>query len=124
MHICTTLSGSLQPLPTEHAVRDKRGTGVQPLHIDAVHRPECPSDRAPPFPLDFEGPQPVAGSDHQIDLGLRAGTPEIEIARPAERCVPLRRFGNDPVLPQGPLSLIHISEPTRLRRISYAVFCL
>src|SRR5660397_76862 len=24
----------------------------------------------------------------------------------------------------GPLSLIHISEPTRLRRISYAVFCL
>src|SRR5660398_311553 len=23
-----------------------------------------------------------------------------------------------------PLSLIHISEPTRLRRISYAVFCL
>src|SRR5660397_180442 len=33
------------------------------------------------------------------------------------------------VIPQisvilGPLSLIHISEPTRLRRISYAVFCL
>src|SRR5660397_221428 len=25
---------------------------------------------------------------------------------------------------QGTLSLIHISEPTRLRRISYAVFCL
>ena len=24
----------------------------------------------------------------------------------------------------GKLSLIHISEPTRLRRISYAVFCL
>ena len=24
----------------------------------------------------------------------------------------------------GDLSLIHISEPTRLRRISYAVFCL
>src|SRR5660397_272897 len=27
-------------------------------------------------------------------------------------------------LPGGLLSLIHISEPTRLRRISYAVFCL
>src|SRR5660397_274718 len=26
--------------------------------------------------------------------------------------------------PQHGLSLIHISEPTRLRRISYAVFCL
>src|SRR5660398_96363 len=26
--------------------------------------------------------------------------------------------------PDAPLSLIHISEPTRLRRISYAVFCL
>src|SRR5660398_203776 len=33
-----------------------------------------------------------------------------------------------PTAPRGPrvirLSLIHISEPTRLRRISYAVFCL
>ena len=33
---------------------------------------------------------------------------------------------NDPVLviKNEGLSLIHISEPTRLRRISYAVFCL
>ena len=30
-------------------------------------------------------------------------------------------FGN---MEKGNLSLIHISEPTRLRRISYAVFCL
>src|SRR5660397_279662 len=29
-----------------------------------------------------------------------------------------------PLLPVLELSLIHISEPTRLRRISYAVFCL
>ena len=28
------------------------------------------------------------------------------------------------LLQGGDLSLIHISEPTRLRRISYAVFCL
>src|SRR5660397_191848 len=33
--------------------------------------------------------------------------------------------GDTPLLRQnGVLSLIHISEPTRLRRISYAVFCL
>src|SRR5660397_129475 len=36
-------------------------------------------------------------------------------------------FGNPAGCHHGPvsgLSLIHISEPTRLRRISYAVFCL
>src|SRR5660397_259331 len=32
------------------------------------------------------------------------------------------KFGNQLILTY--LSLIHISEPTRLRRISYAVFCL
>ena len=32
-------------------------------------------------------------------------------------------FG-DKIIPEQSLSLIHISEPTRLRRISYAVFCL
>src|SRR5660397_257181 len=34
----------------------------------------------------------------------------------------VQRLGVDPLLLY--LSLIHISEPTRLRRISYAVFCL
>src|SRR5660398_210253 len=33
-------------------------------------------------------------------------------------------YGNDSVRQHPRLSLIHISEPTRLRRISYAVFCL
>src|SRR5660398_307319 len=34
------------------------------------------------------------------------------------------RSGARPFTPTVALSLIHISEPTRLRRISYAVFCL
>ena len=33
-------------------------------------------------------------------------------------------FGSYMILSAIPLSLIHISETTRLRRISYAVFCL
>jgi len=36
----------------------------------------------------------------------------------------LERIGAEPGLTVYTLSLIHISEPTRLRRISYAVFCL
>src|SRR5660398_223962 len=36
----------------------------------------------------------------------------------------LLRFVFECVLEPHRLSLIHISEPTRLRRISYAVFCL
>eukprot|EP00658_Telonema_sp_P-2_P014701 TRINITY_DN15601_c0_g1_i1.p1 TRINITY_DN15601_c0_g1~~TRINITY_DN15601_c0_g1_i1.p1 ORF type:complete len:145 (-),score=4.99 TRINITY_DN15601_c0_g1_i1:1-435(-) len=40
------------------------------------------------------------------------------VGRPVQRCIPIvRRTGRI-------LSLIHISEPTRLLSISYAVFCL
>src|SRR5450759_5850715 len=44
---------------------------------------------------------------------------------PALRVVQLLTAGCETVLPAVPvLSLIHISEPTRLGMISYAVFCL
>ena len=43
--------------------------------------------------------------------------PEVELLAPGAR---FSACGKAPAS----LSLIHISEPTRLRRISYAVFCL
>src|SRR5660398_5098 len=47
---------------------------------------------------------------------------------PSEKCKEKCKTNDVTILPRrGPqpgLSLIHISEPTRLRRISYAVFCL
>src|SRR5660397_224211 len=50
----------------------------------------------------------------------------IRASSPSRNLAPRRRNGQDPGGPTylALLSLIHISEPTRLRRISYAVFCL
>src|SRR5660398_178369 len=45
-------------------------------------------------------------------------------ATPLPTWIPYQREPEDRSSPFMWLSLIHISEPTRLRRISYAVFCL
>src|SRR5428012_842 len=49
-----------------------------------------------------------------LSLGVLAGLPGAALAQ----------AGHDAHHPGTPLSLIHISEPTRLGMISYAVFCL
>src|SRR5450756_1232698 len=54
-------------------------------------------------------------------------SPEFEIVRPAAFFARLGRdskVGFGEAYMAGDLSLIHISEPTRLGMISYAVFCL
>src|SRR5678815_5920635 len=53
---------------------------------------------------------------------LRASHPERLITHAVKGMVPKNRLGR--VLLTKLLSLIHISEPTRLLSISYAVFCL
>src|SRR5665809_165672 len=58
--------------------------------------------------------QPVRGS-----RGLRGRRRQLQPRRPRRRGGAGDHGGAAPAL-----SLIHISEPTRLRRISYAVFCL
>src|SRR5660397_284183 len=80
-------------------------------------------------------PQPGA-LEQRIDLACRGGTPTWTTRRNTlrlwERSHVLRIWVAGAFFmwihgrgPQGIcLSLIHISEPTRLRRISYAVFCL
>src|SRR5665809_137740 len=79
---------------------------------------------------------PAERPDHHGDRGDRvraAGQPGRRHARrPGRHAIPPTRGPHRPgsltVDPTGRmvegLSLIHISEPTRLRRISYAVFCL
>ena len=48
---------------------------------------------------------------------------KIQVERLEDRTIRLD-FGDDEAWPVLELSLIHISEPTRLGMISYAVFCL
>src|SRR5678815_4182578 len=56
-------------------------------------------------------------------LGFKAGTPvPIEEVEPVESIV--KRFSTGAMSYGSILSLIHISEPTRLLSNSYAVFCL
>src|SRR5660397_279298 len=75
----------------------------------------------------------IAGVKNVSDL--RVGDTLTLVDRPAEKplpgykeAVPMVFCGLFPIdgddYPVLKLSLIHISEPTRLRRISYAVFCL
>src|SRR5660398_269876 len=67
---------------------------------------------------------PSASSPPQPATTLAPGTNTTIKITPSHTCLHL--FKIIPPLYQVPerLSLIHISEPTRLRRISYAVFCL
>src|SRR5674536_399002 len=71
--------------------------------------------------LEFEGPEVVIYTD---DPRAFADNGEIikKLARELRKRIVVRP---DPrVLADPELSLIHISEPTRLLSISYAVFCL
>src|SRR5660398_308485 len=93
------------------------------------------------------GPESTGGRVTTIQNGkvYGASVPVIEAGAPIAcdhteggQCVPdtyahrpAERYGHPPgrgdaesYRSGGSLSLIHISEPTRLRRISYAVFCL
>src|SRR5660398_317374 len=67
-------------------------------------------------------PHQAAASAFRTSSLIRSRSPSSP--RPSLSRRKIRRRISVPIL-QGPhLSLIHISEPTRLRRISYAVFCL
>src|SRR5660398_146630 len=57
----------------------------------------------------------VKGGDYLVDQDAA----EILCAEAVDAVLDLEKMG----LPFNRLPLIHISEPTRLRRISYAVFC-
>src|SRR5678815_811737 len=52
------------------------------------------------------------------------GTNDTKENRATVRCVPIELEPVHQLCPEQVLSLIHISEPTRLLSISYAVFCL
>ena len=53
-----------------------------------------------------------------------AGASEHEDTTAQDALAETAKQLNNPISSVWNLSLIHISEPTRLRRISYAVFCL
>src|SRR5678816_4962418 len=62
-------------------------------------------------------PDEIAQGDvaDRFESVSRTSAPDPPVAAPVER---------EPTVDRGNLSLIHISEPTRLLSISYAVFCL
>src|SRR5450756_1306527 len=81
------------------------------------------------------GPETLADLVAELGPHARATTPTeaAEVAEIAVVTIPLRAIGTVPVESlagkividtNNYLSLIHISEPTRLGMISYAVFCL
>src|SRR5660398_319190 len=100
-----------------------------------------PETQAPQRPADVSGQHPLV---HPVDLpphvsegqkGRRSQGPETGLLflQPRGHAVPALPALRHPEGSQSshrllhiehPLSLIHISEPTRLRRISYAVICL
>src|SRR5660398_163184 len=95
--------------------------------------------RSPPVQVECSYPVPpirlyevLTDLDFLIARNERyggVGTPTVEQTGDALVVTTVRRIPLEhaPAVAHrflGDLSLIHISEPTRLRRISYAVFCL
>src|SRR5660398_44204 len=94
----------------------RRSGSVTPTGPRGTHRLTVPADRAGER-LDRYLPEAIPGISRARGQRLiEEGNVRLagEIVRPSTRLK-----GGEPML-----SLIHISEPTRLRRISYAVFCL
>src|SRR5450756_2006752 len=90
-------------------------------------RARTPAKRSSPVPADVQRVTQLAG-EGALPLGATAGEPELldeesgQAGGVIEReAVLVRNVG---IGHKGELSLIHISEPTRLGMISYAVFCL
>src|SRR5450756_3054572 len=69
----------------------------------------CGFDR----PIECGGPHPGRGVEPVAGVAVRGGVANLDPRRQAPA-----------VVDRDILSLIHISEPTRLGMISYAVFCL
>ena len=62
-----------------------------------------------------------------IDTSTNAGTVALYSSESwlvGEISINIKKTHSENIMVAIDLSLIHISEPTRLRRISYAVFCL
>src|SRR5678816_4365597 len=89
---------------------DRQATPV--LALGAVARGACLVVK--PFTDDRarRGPEHASALDTAAFAAMVAAIRELEPAL------------GEPRTRRGPLSLIHISEPTRLLSISYAVFCL
>src|SRR5450756_2075652 len=92
----------------------------------AVTPADSPIGNGPKNSCRHDGKSRVTGDHHARFRGSRG----LRCPRPPD-CLACRRRESDLLLSQGTwegmpwyLSLIHISEPTRLGMISYAVFCL
>ena len=81
-------------------------------HLEAEINPDIPVSEVQ-FPLK-----------EQAELSFITSAPATSTQNPNERIIFKRLEKQTNVHIDWTLSLIHISEPTRLRRISYAVFCL
>src|SRR5660397_265345 len=104
-------------MPSPHGRRRFQLQDPPALGSECPHRGQWPAVCAPASPSSQEhqrGQHPhTPSSQNQYAQGSRTPSQPSPSCHPEPSC---RR--------QPHLSLIHISEPTRLRRISYAVFCL
>src|SRR5660398_182759 len=129
-------------LPFRKALIMNSGS-TRPVHMSRIFRIygiycslETPAKSAAEYPHQLQRKPRTLGLNsnpaliriHLLHQSTVAYTPAISLPSllpPTPE--PQRRSGPTPLHPYsaaGRLSLIHISEPTRLRRISYAVFCL
>src|SRR5450756_2078107 len=99
------------------------------VFLEVVGVAEHEPYRVPDPPVSFRDPAQYLLGDRDVTRVIRRSRSQSQYVR-ARPTVNLawvdriaERLGHLPSLPVH-LSLIHISEPTRLGMISYAVFCL
>src|SRR5665809_107108 len=115
--MCTSRYDSMGRRSTKAAPRSTAAGGVYSAKVVRERRGEWQkrqSSPSPTSPRSIDPPERVEDDDGSPDRGCRGRPGPVRGTRPRRTPPPA----------SGRLSLIHISEPTRLRRISYAVFCL
>src|SRR5450756_551171 len=110
-------SPTVRPAPHRPAAPSRRGLPLP--------EPRCPAPRRRPPPPWHLPLSSISARREGSPADTRGATPGWRGRRPH----PNDRRSEDPApeesgRPHSALSLIHISEPTRLGMISYAVFCL
>src|SRR5450756_1117801 len=134
------IGGSVRKQPRRDAVNRPRGKSYSATAATAMEKPLGGKVQNQTFPPSLQIAQKTRDSHFPTaattaGLGLHSpcldGRPQGYILKwldapglPTNCFCGYRNWGTARAATAAPLSLIHISEPTRLGMISYAVFCL